>query len=134
MFRKISILAAALLVACKSQESAGTEHFPGKYELFIGTNQTYARRDFVESLLSLNADGTYEQVCTYQDAAKDSKSAGKWHTSGGNGGIQFEGLLDCAGVWAGNWIGYVSLIVEYSSKPQILLDPDANIFYRKVDK
>jgi len=135
MLRKVIVLLVTLMVACRSETTVTlNEHLPGKYELFIGSNQSYSRRDFVTSTLLLKQDGTFEQSCGYQNASLDSRSIGKWEVNSNYKGIQFEGLLDCAGVWSQNWTGNANLILEGSSKPQILLDPDRNIFYKKIDE
>jgi hypothetical protein len=67
MLRKIAILAACMIqAACGSQSGNHPKvYFPGSYELFIGTNQSYSRSDFIRSTLLIRADGTFEQSCSY---------------------------------------------------------------------
>jgi hypothetical protein len=131
MLRKVAILAA-----CMSQATCGSQsgnrpkvYFPGTYELFIGTNQSYSRSDFTQSALLIRADGTFEQSCSYRTPQSNRSSKGTWNNDERN--IHFDNFLDCASVWPSWDTKVVNLLIEGTDKPQILLDPDRNIFYRQ---
>lgn len=104
----------------------------GKYELHIGSNQNYDRGDIYTSNLTLLSDSTFKQNCKYKNGTEITLS-GTWNYLEGN--VNFSKFADCAGVWQGRVEkdSPVSLVVEMSNSPTILLNPDTNIFYKKGD-
>lgn len=130
----ITLTVLILLTACGSQ-SAGPlkDHLPGSYDLYIGTNQSFSRSGFSKSTLLIKTDGTFELACFYKSPEPPVASKGTW-TIDSDTGVHFENFLDCAGVYRPTLdVHGTSLVVENSSKPQILLDPDVNIFYKPSD-
>jgi hypothetical protein len=131
MLRRIGLLLAISLGACQARPLSKTD-LPGKYELRIGTNQQYRRHDFTASMLQVNADGTFEQTCSYNSTAQ-AVARGKWELSSGGRDIHFERFLDCAGMWPESWTGIgATLLLEGGAPPLILLDPDINIYYAPI--
>jgi len=134
MMRRVVSLSMLVVMGACSSESPETykKHVPGTYELYVGSNQTFARRDFSESSLSIKSDGTFDQSCLYRSPQPALHSSGTWTIVDRN--IHFDTFIDCAGVYPpDSTFKGASLIVEWSQKPQILLHPDANIFYRRVE-
>jgi hypothetical protein len=127
--RRVAILAACMMqAACGSQ--SGKVYFPGTYELFVGTNESYSRSDFTKSTLLIRADGTFEQSCSYTSPQSNRNTKGTWHSDETR--ISFDPFLDCAGVFPFWDIKGGSLLVEGSTtKPLLLLNPDVNIFYEQ---
>lgn len=106
----------------------------GEYDLFIGSNQNYERKDIDSSSLKLLSDGTFRQQCKYKDNTEIVLD-GTWNYSKGK--VNFSKFADCAGAWPVNWAtkdGGASLVVEMSDSPTILLNPDISIFYAKEGK
>jgi hypothetical protein len=132
MLRKLLISTVPLIVAACGSKPVGSlkDGLPGTYELFIGANQSFSRSDFSQSTLLIKSDGTFEQSCMYKSPQTSVDSKGTWEIDSDTG-VRFEGFLDCAGVWPGRDVSVASLIVRDSEKPQISLNPDLNIFYRR---
>jgi len=135
MVRQIAAFAIpVMLVACGPQSTETLkDHLPGAYELFIGTNQSFSRSDFEKSTLVIKTDGTFEVSCFYKSDQPPVNSQGHW-TVDSESGAHFDNFLDCAGVGPLTWgVHGASLVIEDSTKPQILLDPDMNIFYKRSE-
>jgi len=133
VIRKVLVLIGLSASACNSKSGiALKDRLPGQYELFVGSNQPYSRHDFVKSTLLINQDGSYTLTCHYQAESSNSATSGRWHVYDSEKlGVEFENFKDCAGVWQWTTTS-VNLIVEGDRNPQILLNPDINIFYERA--
>lgn len=138
MLRKIGTIAmlSALLYGCDClncdcpPEPELADLMVGEYELFIGSNQQFSNDDFLSSSLTIDGNGTYNLKCVNTDKTQADVS-GKWTVNVDT--IGFERFVDCAGVWRADWSDTgAHLIIQCVDPPIILLDPDVNIFYRKL--
>lgn len=129
-------LAAIWLLGCQRVPSPmeAKKELIGQYKLFIGADKTFIRnKDLLSSTLVLRSDGTFEEECIFQNKGR-STIDGSWHYFEGN--VQFSRFRDCAGVWPSEIVkedGAASLIVRFSKPPIILISPDVNVFYERVE-
>lgn len=138
----LGILAGAVMPGCGSRpepEEARTR--------LVGVYRLQDRRasgagvnpELTSATLTLSDDGKMLQECKYKDGSVYRSSGAAWSYRG-DGNVHLSSLKDCSWVY-GEVVrsregpleapkGGGSLIVEWSSKPVIVLHPDVNAYYQ----
>jgi hypothetical protein len=124
-----------MLLACCRADGIDAKHLVGEYELrspSTGIDALLTTSD----RLRLRDNGTYEHA-GLTTSGRQFSQGGTWRIAGRN--VWLDGWQDFAGVTARNPRGSgskvnMSWIVETSSPPTIVLDPDRNIFYIRSDQ
>jgi len=145
LVRKVTRARPLTLAACVFAASSGCRPGPGQAEGTRRLTGEYVLRDerpaaprnpnYRTGTLRLNADGTGVQRCTFQDGTFETPLTWKYD---GEGSVSLSPFKDCSWVWStmGRREGALdkpahgaSLIVEWGSKPSIVIDPDLNPTY-----
>lgn len=122
----------SILVACTKQYSMEERKkiLIGEYSLYVGTNQTIRHKNLLSSKLILQEDGIFIQSCIYKDD-NELHSRGTWRYDDKVGELFITDFLDCAGVNPIPQKSSGNLVLSFTKRPIILLNPDANVFYEK---
>jgi len=128
--------------AGKPAAEEGRARLAGRYDLLDGRQPSSGVNPaFKSASLLLQADGSAAQTCEYRDGTRYESVGMKWIYRG-DGNVHLSPLKDCSWVWD-PWEGEnregpreparhgASLVVEWRSQPNILMDPDLNVFYAR---
>lgn len=126
-------MSVLLLLSCSRGDAIDANRLVGEYELrspSVGVEPLLTTSD----RLRLHDDSSYEHTGV-TNGGRQFSQGGAWRVSGRN--ISLEGWQDFPGVTtrsprgAGATVN-MNCIVEISSPPTIVLDPDRNIFYLRL--
>jgi hypothetical protein len=128
------VLAASSVVfsGCSRTPSNPQSALVGQYKLHVGSG-ICSERGIENSTLELRADGTSEQRDRFKDGSL-FVTAGKWYLDG-NDGIGIDNLRTTTTLEIDKNASptHVSLIVQWSKPPNILLNPHDDCFFAKAE-
>src|SRR5882757_7356221 len=128
----VAVSCAASLCGCSRRPSNPRASLVGQYRLRWGTGSHCSGRGIENSILELRDDSTSEQHDRFKDGS-EYVTAGKWQYEGGDN-IGIHNLRATTTLEIDKNAGSIraGLIVQWSKPPSILLDPDDDCLFAKV--
>jgi len=126
------ICSAGCLTTCSRTPSDPRTALVGHYRLHVGHGNC-AGREIETSTLELRPDGTSEQSDQFKDGSR-FVTAGKWQYDGGDH-ISIDNLRTTTTLEIDKnaSANHASLIVQWSKPPNILLNPDDDCLFAKME-